>query len=96
MRRWSMVSVEEVRCVSTSSAAELTLITSCVPATARLMGISAICPTVMATSVTVALPKPGGFYADRIASRRQQQDAGTGRRCSRWWRAPVPWSHPAP
>ena len=59
MRRWSMVSVEEVRCVSTSSAAELTLITSWVPATDKTMGISACCPTVIDTFFTVARAKPG-------------------------------------
>ena len=59
MRRWSMVSVDEVRCVSTSSAAELTLITSWVPATDKTMGSSAICPTVMTTFGTVARANPG-------------------------------------
>ena len=74
MRRWSMVSVEEVRCVSTNSAAELTLTTSWVPATAKVMGISACCPTVIATFFTSAVAKPGALHADRVLSRRQQQN----------------------
>ena len=58
MRRCSMVSVEELRCVSTCSAAELTLTVSWVPATASVTGKSAICPTVMVW-MEVFFAKPG-------------------------------------
>jgi len=59
MRRCAIVSVEEVRCVSTNSAAELTVTTSCAPATDSTIGSSAICPTVMVTPCTDDLLKPG-------------------------------------
>jgi hypothetical protein len=58
MRRWSMVLVEEVRSVSTSSASAFTEIVACAPATERDTGSSASWPTVMVTPSAVALAKP--------------------------------------
>src|SRR3989442_9302466 len=59
MRRCSMVSVEELRWVSTKLASELTFTTSFAPAIERTIGKLAICPTVMATSLISILAKPG-------------------------------------
>ena len=59
MRRCPIVSVVEVREVSTNSACELTSTTSWPVATARETGSSTSPPTVMLTSLASALPKPG-------------------------------------
>ena len=57
--RCSTVSVVEVRVVSTSSAEDVTLITSRVPATDSVTGKSASSPTVMITFCTSSLANPG-------------------------------------
>src|SRR5205823_5686554 len=54
-----MVSVVELRLVSTSSASELTVTTSWAPATDRVTGRSAMRPTVTDKFFTSALAKPG-------------------------------------
>ena len=58
MRRSPMVSVVELREVSTISAWALTSMISLLPATVSVTGNSAIWPTVMATPVASALAKP--------------------------------------
>ena len=58
MRRCPIVSVVEVREVSTKSACELTSTTSRPEATASATGRSASPPTVMVTSLASALLKP--------------------------------------
>src|SRR5580693_124641 len=58
MRRCPIVSVDELRVVSTSSAVPLTLTTTCEPSTASATGRSALPPTVIATFCASALAKP--------------------------------------
>ena len=58
IRRWPMVSVVELRAVSTSSACELTSTTSFPVATARVTGSSTSPPTVIETPVLKMPLKP--------------------------------------
>src|SRR5215472_489039 len=59
IRRCSIVSVVEVRVVSTASASDDTVTNSCAAATERTIGKSACWPTVMLTSGTSTRAKPG-------------------------------------
>src|SRR5271165_58591 len=83
MRRSPIVSVVELREVSTNSACELTSTTSFPAATVSPTGNSAIWPTVMLTSVASALAKPA-------ASTMTVYVAG-GSRCALYppWPSPI-------
>ena len=58
MRRWSTVSVVEVRVVSTRSAIALTSTFTVSPATLNVTGKSAALPTVTVTPSAIAFAKP--------------------------------------
>ncbi len=58
MRFWSTVLVEELRCVSISSASALTVTLSCPAAMASVIGKSPDWPTVMMTPVVMELVNP--------------------------------------
>src|SRR5947199_10230246 len=73
IRRCSIVSVDEVRVVSTSAACEFTSTTSRPPAIVRATGNSAICPTVTLTCSAVVC-KTGCIHSNRVVAGGQRHD----------------------